>query len=125
MTSAEQDGQPPAWLRDLASSADRLVVPSAMRPPPDGGRHSAGLILLGDGSAGPHLLLLQPRPTPRRHAAQPAQLAPAIRATIGAAHLLAVMLAAVFLVLTAWVKGNTSLYLFNTVLAAFVIGILL
>jgi hypothetical protein len=38
---------------------------------------------------------------------------------------LAVMLAAVFLVLTAWVKGNTSLYLFNTVLAAFVIGILL
>jgi signal transduction histidine kinase len=38
---------------------------------------------------------------------------------------LAVMLALVFLVLTAWVKGNTSLYLFNTVLAAFVIGILL
>ncbi len=38
---------------------------------------------------------------------------------------LAVMLAAVFLVLTAWVKGNTSLYLFNTVLSAFVIGILL
>jgi len=38
---------------------------------------------------------------------------------------LAVMLAAVFLVLTAWVKANTSLYLFNTVLAAFVIGILL
>jgi two-component system sensor histidine kinase HydH len=38
---------------------------------------------------------------------------------------LAVMLAVVFLVLTAWVKGNTSLYLFNTVLSAFVIGILL
>ena len=38
---------------------------------------------------------------------------------------LAVILAAVFVVLTAWVKGNTSLYLFNTVLAAFVIGILL
>ncbi|MGZ3444585.1 MAG: ATP-binding protein [Myxococcaceae bacterium] len=38
---------------------------------------------------------------------------------------LAVMLALVFLVLTAWVKANTSLYLFNTVLAAFVIGILL
>lgn len=38
---------------------------------------------------------------------------------------LAVMLATVFLILTAWVKGNTSLYLFNTVLAAFVIGILL
>jgi two-component system, NtrC family, sensor histidine kinase HydH len=38
---------------------------------------------------------------------------------------LAVMLAAVFTVLTAWVHGNTSLYLFNTVLAAFVMCILL
>jgi len=38
---------------------------------------------------------------------------------------LAVMLASVFTVLTAWVKGNTSLYLFNTVLAAFVMTILL
>ena len=38
---------------------------------------------------------------------------------------LAVILALVFVVLTAWVKGNTSLYLFNTVVAAFVIGILL
>ncbi len=38
---------------------------------------------------------------------------------------LAVMLAAVFLVLTAWVKERESLFVFNTVLAAFVIGILL
>src|SRR5262249_61535637 len=38
---------------------------------------------------------------------------------------LAVMLAAVFTLLTAWVHGNTSLYLFNTVLAAFVMCILL
>ncbi len=38
---------------------------------------------------------------------------------------LAVMLAAVFLVLTAWVKERQSLFVFNTVLAAFVIGILL
>jgi two-component system, NtrC family, sensor histidine kinase HydH len=38
---------------------------------------------------------------------------------------LAVMLAAVFTVLTAWVHGNTSLYIFNTVLAAFVMCILL
>ena len=38
---------------------------------------------------------------------------------------LAVMLAAVFTVLTAWVHGNTSLYLFNTVVAAFVMCILL
>jgi len=38
---------------------------------------------------------------------------------------LALMLAAVFLVLTAWVKERQSLFVFNTILAAFVIGILL
>jgi len=38
---------------------------------------------------------------------------------------LALMLAAVFLVLTVWVKERQSLFVFNTVLAAFVIGILL
>ncbi len=38
---------------------------------------------------------------------------------------LAGILAIVFAVLTAWVEGNTSLYLFNTVVAAFVMLILL
>ncbi len=38
---------------------------------------------------------------------------------------LAIILAAVFAVLTAWVEGNTSLFLFNTVVAAFVMLILL
>ena len=38
---------------------------------------------------------------------------------------LAGFLAVVFAVLTAWVEGNTSLYLFNTVVAAFVMLILL
>jgi len=38
---------------------------------------------------------------------------------------LAVILAAVFTVLTAWVEENTSLFVFNTVVAAFVILILL
>lgn len=38
---------------------------------------------------------------------------------------LAAILALVFVVLTAWVKGNVSLYVFNTVVAAFVMLILL
>ncbi|MBF5044052.1 histidine kinase [Aggregicoccus sp. 17bor-14] len=38
---------------------------------------------------------------------------------------LAVILAAVFTVLTVWVEGNTPLFLFNTVVAAFVVLILL
>ncbi len=38
---------------------------------------------------------------------------------------LAVILALVFALLTAWVNGNTSLFLFNTVIAAFVMLILL
>jgi signal transduction histidine kinase len=38
---------------------------------------------------------------------------------------LAIILAAVFALLTAWVNGNTSLFLFNTVVAAFVMLILL
>ena len=38
---------------------------------------------------------------------------------------LAAILAVVFVVLTAWVEGNASLYLFNTVVAAFVMLILL
>jgi 8-oxo-dGTP pyrophosphatase MutT (NUDIX family) len=66
------DGQPPAWLRDLASSAERLAVPLAMRPPPDGGRHSAVLILFGAGASGPDVLLVQRSHTLRRHAGQPA-----------------------------------------------------
>ena len=38
---------------------------------------------------------------------------------------LAVILALVFVVLTAWVEGNSSLYVFNTIVAAFVMLILL
>ena len=38
---------------------------------------------------------------------------------------LAFILAAVFTVLTVWVQGNTGLYVFNTVVARFVIIILM
>ena len=49
-----------------------MSVPAGLRPPPDGGRHSAILILFGEGQAGPDLLLVQRSQTLRRHAGQPA-----------------------------------------------------
>jgi 8-oxo-dGTP pyrophosphatase MutT (NUDIX family) len=65
-------GQVPGWLLDLAESARRMIVPPGLRPPADGGRHSAILILFGDGPEGPDLLLLQRSQSLRRHAGQPA-----------------------------------------------------
>jgi 8-oxo-dGTP pyrophosphatase MutT (NUDIX family) len=49
-----------------------MAVPPGLRPPPDGGRHSAILILFGEGTAGPDLLLVQRSQSLRRHAGQPA-----------------------------------------------------
>ncbi len=66
------DGGAPGWLSELASSAARLRVPPALRPPRAGGRHSAILILFGDGPDGPDLLLVQRSSALRRHAGQPA-----------------------------------------------------
>jgi 8-oxo-dGTP pyrophosphatase MutT (NUDIX family) len=65
-------GPVPAWLRELARSAGQMTVPPGLRPPPDGGRHSAILILFGDGPAGPDVLLVQRSQSLRRHAGQPA-----------------------------------------------------
>ncbi len=62
----------PRWLADLAQAAAGMVVPPGMRPPPGGGRPSAGLILFGEGPGGPDLLLVQRSPFLRRHAGQPA-----------------------------------------------------
>ena len=72
-------GQPvpseiPAWLRPLAEAA-REVRPEALSrflPPADGGRQSAVLILFGEGSDGPDLLLIERATTMRSHAGQPA-----------------------------------------------------
>ncbi len=47
-------------------------MPPGLRPPPDGGRPSAVLILFGDGPGGPDLLLVQRSRAIRRHAGQPA-----------------------------------------------------
>ena len=62
----------PGWLIQLARSAERMVVPEGLRPPPDGGRPSAILILFGDGPAGPDVLLVQRSRSLRRHPGQPA-----------------------------------------------------
>jgi len=66
------DGGPPVWLVALAGLAARMAVPPELRPPPGGGRHSAILILFGDGTRGPDLLLVQRSTSLRRHAGQPA-----------------------------------------------------
>ncbi len=73
MTGAAQDGeQAPAWLRDLAAAAAEMDVPRAIRPPADGGRRSAVLVLFAIGRNGPDLLFIQRNAGIRRHAGQPA-----------------------------------------------------
>jgi 8-oxo-dGTP pyrophosphatase MutT (NUDIX family) len=62
----------PAWLRDFVAEAHRTDVPEMMRPPGNGARAAAVLILFGEGPDGPDLLLLQRADTMRKHAGQPA-----------------------------------------------------
>ena len=69
---APSGGGPPSWLRDLAVAVAGSPVPPLLRPPPDGGRPSAVLVLFGDGPEGPDLLLVQRGPGLRRHSGQPA-----------------------------------------------------
>jgi 8-oxo-dGTP pyrophosphatase MutT (NUDIX family) len=49
-----------------------MPVPAVMRPPRDGGRPSAVLLLFGDTGGEPDLLIVQRSPWLRRHAGQPA-----------------------------------------------------
>ncbi|WP_444962066.1 NUDIX hydrolase [Nocardiopsis sp. M1B1] len=62
----------PLWLAALADAAETMTVPPPMRPPAEGGRESAVLILFGEGPRGPDLLLIQRSEGLRRHAGQPA-----------------------------------------------------
>jgi len=62
----------PRWLVSLGRSAEQMTVPPELRPPAGRGRHSAILILFGDGPRGPDLLLVQRSSSLRRHAGQPA-----------------------------------------------------
>ena len=64
----------PAWLTPVAETA-RTVRPeqlSRFLPPADGGRASAVLVLFGEGSDGPDLLLIQRATTVSSHPGQPA-----------------------------------------------------
>jgi 8-oxo-dGTP pyrophosphatase MutT (NUDIX family) len=72
VTGPDAAAGPPAWLTRLAESAVGMTVPQPLRPPPGGGRPSAVLILFGEGSLGPDLLLVQRGPGLRRHPGQPA-----------------------------------------------------
>jgi len=64
----------PEWLRPLAIRAPGLTGADLSRhlPPQEGGRESAVLILLGEGAAGPDILIIEKAAELRSHAGQPA-----------------------------------------------------
>jgi 8-oxo-dGTP pyrophosphatase MutT (NUDIX family) len=62
----------PDWLASIASAAADLPVPPPLRPPADGGRPAAVLILFGEGSRGPDVLLIERAADLRKHPGQPA-----------------------------------------------------
>lgn len=67
----------PAWLQPLATALPDVRAEQLSRflPPATGGRHSAVLVLFGEGGlpgAGPDLLLIERAATLRAHAGQPA-----------------------------------------------------
>ena len=64
----------PAWLQPLADAIPTVKGEHFTRflPPAEGGRDSAVLILFGEGTDGPDLLLIERAATLRSHAGQPA-----------------------------------------------------
>ena len=64
----------PDWLQQLAAVLPTVRGEQLSRflPPATGGRHSAVLVLFGEGPAGPDLLLIERAHTLRKHAGQPA-----------------------------------------------------
>jgi 8-oxo-dGTP pyrophosphatase MutT (NUDIX family) len=80
-TSSASGAGAPGWLRDLAGAAADMEVPKVLRPPADGGRQSAVLVLFGEGPLGPDLLYIQRNEGLRRHAGQPAFPGGAVEAT--------------------------------------------
>jgi 8-oxo-dGTP pyrophosphatase MutT (NUDIX family) len=64
----------PDWLTPLAEAIPTVKGEHFTRflPPEEGGRDSAVLILFGEGSLGPDLLLIERAHTMRQHAGQPA-----------------------------------------------------
>jgi 8-oxo-dGTP pyrophosphatase MutT (NUDIX family) len=64
----------PTWLQPLADALPEVRAEDLSRflPPETGGRHSAVLILFGEGPQGPDLLYIERAETLRSHAGQPA-----------------------------------------------------
>jgi 8-oxo-dGTP pyrophosphatase MutT (NUDIX family) len=62
----------PAWLAKIAAAAPELIVPPQLRPPANGGRPAAVLILFGEGSGGPDVLIIERAADLRKHPGQPA-----------------------------------------------------
>jgi 8-oxo-dGTP pyrophosphatase MutT (NUDIX family) len=62
----------PDGLARIAAAAPELIVPPQLRPPADGGRPAAVLILFGEGSGGPDILLIERAADLRKHPGQPA-----------------------------------------------------
>jgi 8-oxo-dGTP pyrophosphatase MutT (NUDIX family) len=64
----------PPWLAPLAQVLPHVRAEelSRFRPPAVGGRHSAVLVLFGEGPDGPDVLLIERARTMRAHAGQPA-----------------------------------------------------
>jgi len=64
----------PPWLAPLAGVLPSVTAEQLSRflPPAEGGRHSAVLVLFGEGPDGPDVLLIERASTMRSHAGQPA-----------------------------------------------------
>ena len=64
----------PEWLQPLADALPHVQPEELSRflPPEEGGRHSAVLVLFGEGPDGPDLLYIERAATLRSHAGQPA-----------------------------------------------------
>ena len=64
----------PDWLRPLVTALPGVSGEQLSRflPPSTGGRHSAVLVLFGEGERGPDVLLIERAHTMRSHAGQPA-----------------------------------------------------
>ncbi len=72
--SQTPDAGVPAWLSQLAAALPGVRGEQLSRfvPPATGGRHSAVLVLFGEGPHGPDVLLIERASTMRAHAGQPA-----------------------------------------------------
>jgi 8-oxo-dGTP pyrophosphatase MutT (NUDIX family) len=64
----------PGWLQQLVDALPNVRPEQLSRflPPAEGGRHSAVLVLFGEGAEGPDLLFIERAATLRSHAGQPA-----------------------------------------------------